>query len=523
MGETSSTRDAFARRGAPGADRMGPAADHFKRGADKTAGDHFRSAGGPTFDPARPKQDAFARKSGGVKPAPQKPMQTAKPTPTKPASTKQDAAKRVAPVRAAALAPVAAEVSAKRGGLQLVPSDARTEAKPQAPIADLMLGPAHRTEAHRTETRRPEGARIESDRVDADARPRPAGKTSSLVLVTGGGLATASSVDTLDKPAPVETPPPPPKAETPAAPAAPERVRSGGGDGGGTGGGSGRSGAGGGAVVAARKRGIDQDDIVGIVLGVVIMALLLLWLLRGKDGSEELAGDDPMVSTQFAATDTGPPETFTPLVDPFGDDVIDLTPKGPIPEAAPEAAPAPADAGSSNGTETALPETAPQPPAATAAPAPVRPPAPAAAATPPPVAAVPPSPAAIPGLTSHAWFCTGSAELTEAARGELLASISAFRPHAGEPLVVHAFADTRGTSVYNLALSGARARVVADFLRANGMSVVEFEGKGELPGLADDRNCANQRRADIFLKAGSEYRPSAACIPPEEKSAAICS
>ena len=90
-------------------------------------------------------------------------------------------------------------------------------------------------------------------------------------------------------------------------------------------------------------------------------------------------------------------------------------------------------------------------------------------------------------------------------------------------MVVHAFADTRGTSVYNLALSGARARVVADFLRANGMSVVEFEGKGELAGLADDRNCANQRRADIFLKAGSEYRPSAACIPPEEKSAAICS
>jgi len=128
----------------------------------------------------------------------------------------------------------------------------------------------------------------------------------------------------------------------------------------------------------------------------------------------------------------------------------------------------------------------------------------------------------IPGLTSHAWFCTGSAELTEAARAELLTSIAAFRPHAGEPLVVHAFADTRGTSVFNLALSGARARVVADFLRDNGMSVVEVEGKGELPGLADDRNCSNQRRADIFLKAGSQYRPSAACIPPEEKSAAIC-
>lgn len=514
MGETSSTRDAFARRGAPGADRMGSGADHFKRGADKTAGDHFRSGGGPTFDPIRPKQDAFAKKSGGAKPAPQKPVQAAKPAQAKPAP-----AKPAAPVRAAALAPVAPEVVAKRSGLHVVPSEARVDAKSQAAVDDVMLAQTSRVEASRVEASRPE-----VERVDADARQRPAGKSSSLVLVTGGGLATATSADTLDKPAPVETPPPPPKAETPAPPP-PERVRSGGGGGDGSSGGSGGSGSGGAAAVAARKRGIDQDDIVGIVLGVVIMALLLLWLLRGKEGSEEIAGDDPMVSTQFAATDTGPPETFTPLVDPFGDGVIDLKPKGPIPEAAPEAAPPPADAASASGTETALLETAPLPPvvAPVPAPVPVRPPAPAAAASPPPVAAAKPSPAAIPGLTSHAWFCTGSAELTKSARTELLASISAFRPHAGEPMVVHAFADTRGTSVYNLALSGARARVVADFLRANGMSVVEFEGKGELAGLADDRNCANQRRADIFLKAGSEYRPSAACIPPEEKSAAICS
>lgn len=504
MGETSSTRDAFARRGAPGADRMGSGADHFKRGTDKTAGDHFRSAGGPTFDPARPKLDAFAKKSGRAKSPPQKPVQAAKLAQTKPAPSKP-----AAPVRAAGFAPVASEVVAKRSGLHVVPSEARVASKPQAAVDDVMFA----------QTSRAEASRPEMERVDSDARQRPAGKSSSLVLVTAGGLATASSVDTLETPAPVEAPPPPPKAETPAS-VAPERVRSGGGDG--PGGGSSGSGSGGGAAVSARKRGINQDDIVGIVLGVVILGLLLLWLLRGKEGSEEIVGDDPMMSTQFAATDTGPPETFTPLADPFGDGVVDLKPTGPMPVPPVEAAPAPADGPAAAATGTTQLEVTPAPPVVTPTPAPVRPSAPAAAALPPPVAATPPSPAAIPGLTSHAWFCTGSAELTEAARGELLASVSAFRPHAGEPMVVHAFADTRGTSVYNLALSGARARVVADFLRANGMSVVEFEGKGELPGLADDRNCANQRRADIFLKAGSEYRPSAACIPPEEKSAAIC-
>lgn len=519
MVETSSTRDAFARRGAPATDRMGGGSDHFKRSADKPAGDHFSSSRGPAFDPARPKQDAFAKKSGGAKPPPPKPLKAEKSAQARPAPVKSGPAKaepaRPTPTKAAAAAsPAVLEIATKRG-LHVVPSEAqvaervetRVEAKPQARVDDLMFAPVSRAEAKRPE----------ADRVEADTRQRPAGKTSSLVLVTGGGLATASSVDTLDKPAPVETPPPP-KAETPASPpAVPERERSGGGGGGdGSGGYWGGSGSGG-AAVAARKRGLDQDDIVGIVLGVVIIALLLLWLLRGKEGSEEIAGDDPMVSTQFAATDTGPPESFTPLVDPFGDGAVDLTPKGPIPEAAPP----PPDSSAASGTEMALAETPPQPPVVTPAPAPTRPAASAATAPPPAIAATPP-PAAIPSLTSHAWFCTGSSELTEAARGELLASIAAFRPHAGEPLVVHAFADTRGTSVYNLALSGARARVVADFLRDNGMSVVEVEGKGELEGLADGRNCSNQRRADIFLKAGSEYRPSAACIPPEEKSAAIC-
>jgi outer membrane protein OmpA-like peptidoglycan-associated protein len=149
---------------------------------------------------------------------------------------------------------------------------------------------------------------------------------------------------------------------------------------------------------------------------------------------------------------------------------------------------------------------------------------PAVPGTPAPaaVAALPATPAMLSKLSSNAWFCTGSSELTATARADLLKSIETFRPHAKEPMVVHAFADTRGTSVYNLALSGARARVVADFLRANGLTISASEGKGELDGLADKQNCANQRRADIFFKSGSDLRPCAACMPPPEASAPVC-
>ena len=51
----------------------------------------------------------------------------------------------------------------------------------------------------------------------------------------------------------------------------------------------------------------------------------------------------------------------------------------------------------------------------------------------------------------------------------------------------------------------------------------ETEGKGELAGLADDQNCANQRRADIFFKSGSDLRPSAACVLPPEATPTGCS
>jgi outer membrane protein OmpA-like peptidoglycan-associated protein len=458
MVETSSGRDAFARRSAP-------ATDHFKRKSGQASGDHF-SSGGSTFDPARPKQDAFAAKS---KPA------------------RRPAAPTEPPVRAAALATAAAP---KREPLRVVASQA--EAQPTAD--ELMFG--------------------RDQQVEADGRLRRTAKSSSFVLMTGGGAAAATaSTDTIDAPPPAPAEPaPPPKAE-PAPLITNTPKRTGGGGGGGDGGDYYGAGA---APAPVRKRGIDQDDIAGILFGLAVIIFLLLWLFRGR-GDEQLADSDPLLSTQFAATDTGPPPPFTPQPDPFGDMPVDLTPKGPIPTPLPEATPPPADGPDATGGSFSTAQVNPAaPPPAAAPPLPVE-------ATPPAaVAPAPATPLALSKLSSNAWFCTGRSDLTDAARADLLQSIAAFKPHAKEPMVVHAYADTRGTSVFNLALSGARARVVADFLRANGLEVIETEGKGELEGLADDQNCANQRRADIFFKSGSDLRPSAACMPPPEASASIC-
>lgn len=484
MVDTSSNRDAFARRSAPAGNRFGAGTDHFKRKDGKSGGDHFRS-GGQSFDPAKPKKDAFASRG------------PAKPALAQPAPAKAAAPQPVAPPPAPAPTPVQAPApEPKRAALHVVAS----QPEPQPTVDEMMFG---RDEA-----------------IEAEQRQRRAGRSSSFVLVTGGGPAAASSTETLDAPPPVTEKPvaPPPAAAPPPAPAEPPSRNGGGGDGG--------SGKGSPASAPVRKRGFSQDDIAGVIFGIAVTIFLLLWLLRGgQNEGDSAASDDPLASTQFAASDTGPPAPFTPQADPFGEAPVDLKPKGPIPEPRAEVAPPPEDAGaadpSSSGGAFASAQVDPaSPPTDTAPLLPVEPNTPG---TPPPAASVAPAtPVMLSKLSSNAWFCTGTSELTEQARADLMKGIETFRPHAGEPLVVHAYADTRGTSLYNLALSGARARVVADFLRAEGLSVIEAEGKGELDGLADNQNCANQRRADIFFESGAELRPSAACLPPPEAATSIC-
>jgi len=487
MVETSSPKDAFARRNAPASDRLGAATDHFKRSAGNDGVDRFK-VGCSSPDQSGLKYDAFARNRAEA--AARAPSQTPASKPPKLAPPPKPAP------RAAAFAAPKAEPApkSKRGGLHVVASQAEAQ-----PTADELI----------------------FDQAEADQRLRRAGKTSSLVLVTGGGLrgaglATASAAGTLEAPPPAEKSAPPPKADAAPPPRAETPKRSGGGGNGG--GGSGKD-------APPARRGFDQDDIAGVIFGLAVIAFLILWMLRGRgDEQQQLVDVDPLLSTQFAATDTSPPPPFTPQVDPFGDMPINLKPKGPIPDAPPEATPAPPEASSNGNTQTAQLEATPQPPPPAAV---APPPAAAPSVVAPPVAAAKPATpaatAAIAKLSSQAWFCTGSSTLTTSARNDLARSIEEFRPYAKEALVVHAFADTRGASDYNLALSRSRARVVADFLRANGLEVVESQGKGELSGLADNQNCANQRRADIFFKAGSELRPSAACLPPEDISPPVCS
>ena len=123
----------------------------------------------------------------------------------------------------------------------------------------------------------------------------------------------------------------------------------------------------------------------------------------------------------------------------------------------------------------------------------------------------------------HAWFCTAGSGLTKAAKGALDKELSEFKSaFAGRELVVRGYADTRGTSVFNSALGGERANVVADFLRTNGLTVVDARGIGELDGLDDNQNCANQRRVDVYVKGGPGETPSRTCAPEPEVEELVC-
>lgn len=469
MVDTSSTRDPFTRRGTPGRDPFAAAQDKFKRSGSpsRSAGDAFKPPQGGKGG------DAFARKAAPAKsaapklqPASTRAFDPFAAPPANPAPEQQV----VAPAREVSFAPVTTE-----------PRQARLEVV------------ARRAEPTRVEAA--VGGASELRQAEAKQPGRRVGKaatSSSLVLVSSGGAVAA---ETLEAPPPVVTEPPKPvvpKAEVPPAPK-PAVRRSGGGSGSGAGGGGG----------AQSIRRFNQDDAVGILLGLAVIALLLMWWFSDRDG-EQLA-EDGMVSPQFAAASPAAAPPPAPLVDPFGNAPVDLKPKGPIPESTPDAAaagsatiaaaPAPAETAREFAVTAELPKAAP-----------VAPVAPATA-----------------DMRLHAWFCTKQSEITPASNVELQKSVARFREAFGDkPLVVRGFADTRGTTDFNVALSGARASVVADFLRASGLNVAETVAVGELPDLADNQNCANQRRVDVFVR-GADLKPSVECLPPEETARLICS
>jgi outer membrane protein OmpA-like peptidoglycan-associated protein len=127
-----------------------------------------------------------------------------------------------------------------------------------------------------------------------------------------------------------------------------------------------------------------------------------------------------------------------------------------------------------------------------------------------------------PSRLVRSYFCTNSSALTSKMKEALLAELAPLKVCASQPFVVRGFADTRGNRQRNLALATARATTVAELMRAEGFTVTEVRGDGELSSMEDDRNCANQRRVDVsFADAGAPA--SRACSSPEELAALTCS
>ncbi|MBI1359237.1 MAG: OmpA family protein [Alphaproteobacteria bacterium] len=332
---------------------------------------------------------------------------------------------------------------------------------------------------------------------------------------------------------PVLEKPPSPAPSAPASPAADqfdssafwvEKKPGGGGSGEGPGGGSGGSNGGGGRGDVMRERGFSQDDIAGLVM-VLLILLLLGWMLFNqfvKPGAGERAA-----RPQVAAT-APPPAPPPPKKDPFAGGPVDLKPKSPPPSSSPEDA----SGASPQALLDAPPESEPGSTASSApAPAKAAPPvAPfsavtAQAAPSPPTPTVAPAGATCaPGRMIHAYYCTARSELTAASRAALDKELADWRACvAGGEVVVQGYADTRGSSEFNAALGESRATQMAKILRAQGFNVSEIKGVGELQGLEDGQNCANQRRVDIGLKSEIDgATPSRACAPPKEAAPLQC-
>lgn len=470
MGQTPSSSDPFARRAAPAASGIavpGGRPDRFKLKAERAVAKKPVTAKIETPKADRPR-DAFAAQKTAPR---QDPFARQQP---------QVRADGFAPHAAIAPPPPKAAEPA-RTGLHVVASKQAFASLPTEPV-EVKYQDLKREEARR--------ARM--------------GKSSSLVLVAGSAVEAAEvEAPPAPKPATVDKPPPfpapPAAATTPPPLVIPQPKPKAGGGGGGSGGGGGKA-----AVAPARARSFTQDDLVGVVFGVAVLALLLLWLMRPKEGAQE----NGLFGAQFAAnepvtTAAAPAPPPAPLVDPFGDAPVDLKPTGQIPEPAaeePNVAAAPPPAPATSAPVTAAPTPAPSTPARAAVP-----------------------PVAVADRRMNAWFCTKSSGMTKASQAALEKEMATFKAaFAGKELVVLGYADTRGTSVYNSALAGERANVVADFLRTNGLTVVDARGIGELDGLDDNQNCANQRRVDVFIKGGPGETPSRACAPEPDVQELAC-
>ena len=341
-------------------------------------------------------------------------------------------------------------------------------------------------------------------RAARSSRPSSAGGASAAIIAWPGrertvARAMASTDAPLDERPPTEVEAPKvdaPKAEPSPPASAPfsaaefwgnkKRPSGGGGGGGGS--------SGGGAGGVRRERAFNQDDIAGAVI-VLLILLLSGWMLVNLGGKSP--GVDPRLQPQLAQTSPVPsPPAIKP--DPFPPGPIDLTPKSPMPHAEPSKAAPPVSA-----TPMASAQAAPNPPTPLARPL---------------------GASCAPGRMIHAYFCTSRSDLSPTVRSALESEVADWRACvADQELAVKGYADTRGSTETNAALSADRARVFAELLRTQGLKVVEVQGLGELEGMEDGQNCANQRRVDVGLKSEIETAtPSRACRAPKEAAPLAC-
>jgi outer membrane protein OmpA-like peptidoglycan-associated protein len=371
------------------------------------------------------------------------------------------AAKRGSPPKVDAFAPKSVSQASGAGAFGNIaaakPRAAATKSEPAvvavASTTTNLRAKEKRAELHVVASNVEAEPAVQIRREEFQRAKQPA-RSSSLVLVSASNVVAAAE-------APAETGPPDDLGiPTLGARKDEPKQRSGGGSGGGAAGG----GAGGGASEPPRDRIFNQDDLVSALLVIVMLILLLLYLIRPGG---QVAPDDRILNTQFAATEPEAPPAPPP--DPFGVGPVDLTPKSPMPPPSAEPSPAPAE------------------------------------------------------IAMHAWFCTAQSELTQATIATLDRQIADLGPKLiSRELVVLGYADTRGPSEYNLALGAARASAVADYLKAKGVKVAATSGVGELPDLADNQNCANQRRVDVRLFDMPDEPPDRGCAPPRDSAELMC-
>ncbi len=263
----------------------------------------------------------------------------------------------------------------------------------------------------------------------------------------------------------------------------------------------GKGGSGGGKPKEEKEKALDQDDLAGALMALLIL-LLGGWVWLNGLG-RKTDNDDSAVQPQMATTEPAPtPAEAVAPADPFGPGPVDLTPSSPVPETAPvdmaalspePVAPAPSVIGE---VASSAPETD---------------------ATSPTVMA-----AACTERVVQTYFCTAQSDLTPEARAVLDGQIADWRACIGDQeLIVTGYADRRGPEQFNIWLGEQRASKLAALLRQQGFNVAAVSGVGELTDIEDNVNCANQRRVDITLKS-SLAAPSRGCGRPQDAPLLSC-